>query len=205
VHVTINGEDWVYAGMFDYMVAAEVLAVQPTWGPAGTPVHVFVQGFDDDSEDENAAPLRCHFGPRWVAATVLIPGRMLRCIAPAANSTSESSFVASYGLRVNIEVSGGNVSTTASGHGFEYVQEPIVSSMQPIHGPLYGGTRVTAMGMHFENAPDLHCRFGDVMSAATFVSNTLVECETPPVSASLLSNDDASELQVPFHVAITVP
>eukprot|EP00966_Prymnesium_polylepis_P133015 3074383-Prymnesium_polylepis.1 len=75
-----------------------------------------------------------------------------------------------------------------------FEDEPSGLSMFPLVGPQSGGTRVTIDGHHFSAQLASFCRFDDLPVPANYISQTRIECITPPhpvgFSSLLLTTND---------------
>jgi len=58
---------------------------------------------------------------------------------------------------------------------------PVVSQVWPLEGPLEGNTQVTLKGENFHmfHTNKVSCSWGDVLSPATYINETLISCITP--------------------------
>jgi serine/threonine protein kinase len=67
---------------------------------------------------------------------------------------------------------------------FRYYKRPTFDSFAPQSGPAQGGFAVNITGANFIEFDNyLYCMFGEASVAATFLSNTTVQCTAPPGTA----------------------
>ncbi len=59
---------------------------------------------------------------------------------------------------------------------------PLINSLNPLSGPVTGGTQVTIIGQNFR--PGCQVRFGSADAQTTFVNNTQLSVVTPPAQAA---------------------
>lgn len=149
---------------FSYEGYPTVSAIEPLLGSVqgGTLITIRGEGFVFSSG------LRARFGNASVPVAFVNP-QELRCISPPSFAGETSVFF-------------GDHDKTFSGDEFifNYTDGPIVSGVHPSRGSLAGGLKVDVYGQNFANGIKLACKFGDVgVVAATFVSDTQIECETP--------------------------
>jgi len=86
-----------------------------------------------------------------------------------------------------------------------------VDSVSPNHGPAAGGEKVIITGAGFKDTGEILCRFGNATSKGTFISNTQVECRTPPGEPSSdvpvdvsLNGDLFTSSSVKYHYDVKV-
>lgn len=60
------------------------------------------------------------------------------------------------------------------------LENPVVTSIDPTEGNIYGGVKVTLFGNHFWNSSDLYCKFGENEVQATFLDEYSISCVLPP-------------------------
>jgi len=83
---------------------------------------------------------------------------------------------------------------------FGFIERPIILSIYPIHGSVFGGTKVTLIGiglvpLNLDDSKSVFCVFGASKIEGTFINDTIIECITPPnkreqVSVNLHYLDD---------------
>lgn len=185
---------------FSYYTAPALLGVFPMFGSieGGTPVIVTGIGFKD------YGGVACSFGTVESQGEVLSTSEVA-CISPAAVLRGASAELADRVVPVLVAINGVHYGRDAGGWSekllFEYVEVPVVSFIHPTTGPptfsgeaggsIHGmdptttaaATRyITVHGAHFVDSVDLACRFGTLLTAATFVSTSEVRCVIPPLS-----------------------
>ena len=173
VSVSVNGVHFVASNgsWFTVHPNVKVGEVEPRLGYVSGGTTVTVRG-------SNFAPtrwLRCHFGGQAVLAR-FVARDQVACITPAFATPRE--------LHVGVSLNGG-VDVVYDRTVFRVVADLQLLRVQPVNGPLEGGTRVTVTGHGFANTSALACRFGDAEApVAAFVSSTSVVCVAPPRAAA---------------------
>jgi IPT/TIG domain len=73
--------------------------------------------------------------------------------------------------------------TSGVGAAYHFLDAPIITSILPDNGPVQGGSKVVLSGGAFSTDVGLACVFLDVgvEKAATRLTPTSVECQTPPL------------------------
>jgi hypothetical protein len=160
VQVSVSTPGGTATATLTYLDQPSIAAVTPTRGPlwGGTLVTVYGQNFTPTST--------VAFDGVDATNVTVISASQLTAISPAHTA----------GL-VTVAVTT-EVGTTSYGNGFEYVNEPTVTSISPAAGPTPGGTIVTITGTDF--TPDSTVRFGtNLASSSTFVSSTTITATSP--------------------------
>eukprot|EP00961_Rhodomonas_salina_P056822 763627-Rhodomonas_salina.1 len=143
------------------------------------------------------ANVSCNFGGIVVLATPNDDEQGCTCISPA----SPIAGLVSLTLMENNSPVQGSESLR-----FEYYKSPEVLAINPIQGPMSGGTAVTVVGRNLP-VQGLQCRFGDFqtsVSNARFLSSSVAICLSPSVPSSqtatlLISGDDGLEFFNSLH------
>ncbi|RHY92009.1 hypothetical protein DYB35_001665 [Aphanomyces astaci] len=136
----------------------------PSIGPAlrgRTLVHVVGSGF------ENQVELSCRFGTARVAAT-FINSTLIQCESPPHSVGT-----------IPLHVTWNGVDEAVDALPFQFVDDLEVSVLTPLHSLVTGQRPVFVKGLNFLNSSSLACRFGELMSPATFISPTLLVCIVP--------------------------
>ena len=146
-----------------------VLSVSPAFGPSrgSTLVTVTGKGF------VFSETLRCKFDLIVVRAT-WIDQNTIACVTPAHTSHGSVAF----------EVSNNALDYSSGGVQFAYSALPTIASLYPVSGDVFGGDIIRLSGNRFIDSDTLMCVFGDAAPiAAVFVSETAIDCITPPASS----------------------
>lgn len=104
------------------------------------------------------------------------------CVAPAIPAGKlEHGDGSAVGKGVDIAVTNNLVDFATNRElSFKYDPLALIYSVLPRAGPLSGGTAIRVIGTNFVDRPDgLLCRFGDVVTMATYVSSEQIRCESP--------------------------
>ena len=170
--VTISvkkGTELLVSGiLFSYEDVAEVRSAHPEVGvdTGGTLVTLYGSGL------VGAPSARCRFGEVAVPARLLSAGQ-LECTSPRP---AAPGYVA-------LEVSTNGRDFSASGVHFEYLRPVALRALEPVRGPVGGGTFVNVTGSGFSARSAqlgyVWCRFNTSAVAAAWARATEVHCIAP--------------------------
>ena len=189
VALCFNGKDLVPVGDFDYAAAPVALSVEPARGALAGGTRATVHG----AHFLNSSELMCRFGDHVVDAT-FVSSKAVSCITPPHPEAT-----------VHVAVTTNGLDFSAPGPLFRFRSALAVTAVLPLSGPDRGGTKLSVMGTNMANTLELSCRFGREVVRAAWVSETLVECETParapgPVAVEVTTNGaDFTDDGVLFH------
>jgi len=173
-----NGIDyWSDSAQFYYEKALVITGIVPPRGSTLGGSKTTVVGNDFDPAEN----LMCKFGDGaghvntayWLNATAV------ECTSPAVESVGP----------VQLSLTTNGVDGISNAMLFYYVSAPQISSIEPIVGPLGGGTRIKVEGVGFAAGEHTLCSFGGVQVASSFISSTEIICESP---ASVDGSDSAN-------------
>ncbi|CAM9110915.1 unnamed protein product, partial [Choristocarpus tenellus] len=167
---------------FLYYPQPMFVGVSPDHGPTCGGTRVTVSGL----HFEDYGRIACLFGGVDVTG-VWISSTSVECTTPAAQNgvaMEVSLYVSMNGLHF-----GSYTSTMTNSLMYRYVEPAIVSFLSPTSGlPLSSqregdeGGKVTVYGANFVEGISLVCRFGAILTAATYISTSEVQCQIPPMS-----------------------
>ena len=120
--------------------------------------------FFDTHDDPSATSSRVESVATWISSS------SLTCVSPSHRPST---------MRVAV-TSNGQQYTTDELY-FEYHSRIGITSLSPSRGSLHGGTEVFLSGSGFINSTRLSCRFGETITLATYVNETLTMCSAPAV------------------------
>jgi hypothetical protein len=142
-----------------------IQAVEPVRGPVRGGTSVILRGGDFST----AVTDRCFFGSIAVMPR-LRSAHFYECFSPPVPTNCT--------VQVTI-----NQDTTATPVTFRYYDEPVITAVKPLRGPIDGGTYVEVSGVHFDLASallgELMCRFNRTAVQATLVTTSLLQCVAP--------------------------
>lgn len=183
---------------FSYYIPPTLLGVFPKFGSIGGGTRVIVTGLGF----VNHGGVACSFGGVNAPGDVLSAAEVA-CKSPAM-VTSGTAGTADRLVPVLVTVNSLHYGYDAGGWSeevlYEYVEVPVVSFIRPPTGPpkfsaAFSGrggfaaidhkvpTRfLTIHGAHFVDTVDLACRFGVLLTTATYISSSEVQCRIPPSS-----------------------
>lgn len=166
VDVSSNRIDWTTSNVpYKYVSPVSVTKVTPDRASSAGGETIIVAGFNFT----NTATLACRFGSVVTRAMWLSPNE-IRCTSPRHVKS-----------KVLLSVTNNGVDWSASSVVFEFHQDAVVLTMEPVHGPVRGQTRVTVRGFNFVQSSLMHCKFGDLLEPMLeFVSSTEIVCMSPP-------------------------
>ena len=162
VQVTVTTDGGTSNGVpYTYAVAPTLTSVSPDQGPAagGTSVTLTGTGFTGVSA--------VSFGAMAATSFVVDSATQITAVAPAGTGT----------VQVTVTTVGG----TSNGVLYSYVAVPTLISVNPIAGPVVGGTNVTLTGTDLTTTESV--TFGGVVAPFTVISETQVVAVTPPGAA----------------------
>ena len=173
LEVTNNNASFSDNGVqFRYDARINVALLAPDAGPTRGGSLVLVHG----SQFLDTPDLKCRFGHKVVDAQYLNAGQ-LQCTSPPNPP----------GL-VPVEVATNGVDFSFSTTLFDYVEDTIITSIDPWRGPaLKGRGVVTVRGSGFRNTVHLACLFGGTLSQATWRDATTIVCRIPPAMPGLVN------------------
>jgi len=191
VEITNNGQQYTHSYIeFEYHPSIVLGVVHPLSGPSigGTKVvielaeHTFEHSTSFYFDPEDTDPLEldgarlngltCKFNDSIVPATVLST-TSISCITPPHVSGNTS---------LRISLNGEEFSTSTLPFRFDISSRKLV--LEPLTGPINGGTIVTVRGLNFEgtwNMDRIKCSFGGEVVSAFQSTPHIIKCRTPPV------------------------
>eukprot|EP00960_Hanusia_phi_P074349 768220-Hanusia_phi.AAC.2 len=110
--------------------------------------------------------------------------------------------------KLNVDVSNNRIDFTSSGIELEYTEHTFLYSIFPTFGPLQGNTVLQVFGSNFVSSnTSILCIFdGTLFGSATVISNSQVNCFTPPslqertISLTVMSNESLFSVNMQdFH------
>jgi hypothetical protein len=169
VHVANSFADISSGGaIYSYHRPLRVLSIGPQRGSVagGTPVRITGAGFHDS--------MMCRFGHNHIVPAAAESATVALCASPRVD----------YPGWLPVSLSRNGVDFELAPHRFEYVMQPLISSISPVLGSETGGTIIRVAGLDLAGVR--FCRFGSSGDSipARPVSNTMLECTLPPLSPS---------------------
>ena len=159
---------------YTYELAVTLFSLNPAMGSTVGHDLVVVKG----TNFKNSSSLSCQFGAKTVSAVFFSP-EMAKCRTP---SNEEGLY--------QLKVSNNGKDFTAQGLNFLYASGlSTINKMEPVRGPLSGGTLVYFTGLNFDQTGDHFCvfRFASGKRLETFahyVNSTTMYCTSPAASAA---------------------
>jgi len=171
--LTSNGVDFTNNGLlFAYFDPVHIISIHPSIAPASsgqTLVTIRVL-----SAPLSASPSwKCIFGslqPQHSVPAVVISSEMLQCVAPMS-AVGEVPFLLTRNAQ---DLEGGH------GNSFHFIEDTTLVGLKPNSGLTVGGTTIFLVGANIRNTSDLQCRFGSALTPATYLSQALAICSSPP-------------------------
>lgn len=164
----VEGQTKIGGADFYFFLQPSIQGLSPTHGSTygGTKLSIFGEGFWFSGD------LRVRLGRTDISATYVSPSELL-CTTPASSSPGLSSLLVS---------SNGVDFFGTDDVGYHYVLPTRVVALSPSKGPQTGGTPITVSGNGFRLSSRLGCLFDEEFVAATYQSETQVQCVTPPAT-----------------------
>lgn len=119
---------------------------------------------------QNTTQLGCRFDTNDPVPAVFLSSTEISCPTPDFSVDVTA---------VVVEATVNGIDFSADGTLFTFANQPFVISLQPTAGPMSGGTSVLLSGAHFLDSQELGCNFGASLVPARWLSETLVQCESP--------------------------
>ncbi|OQR94449.1 hypothetical protein ACHHYP_01279 [Achlya hypogyna] len=168
----LNGTDPSPSTAVTIVPAIQLTWVSPPWAAAlagTTLVHVFGANFRLGVE------LGC------LVDTTVVP-------AIFVNSSAVQCLLPPHPLgQVSITVTNNGVDYAAPALGFRFIPDIRVARLRPTFGLVAGQTPVFVQGINFLNVSELSCRFGDLVTKATYISPELLLCIAPSRVGNLVA------------------
>ena len=187
VAVTMN--DQQYSNKIDYWYYdfPSIYTLDPNRGPDNGGTHVLLKGNNfnpfADYPIKNYNDTFCRFGQLGTVPVTVINSTKVVCISPP-----------SYVLReVIVEITLNNQEWTRDKNIFYYYHPPFVYDIEPLMGPVAGGTDVHVHGSNFEDTGAIRCKFGDKTVNGKYINVNELLCVSPKTD---------KPGYVPFQVAV---
>ena len=138
--------------------------VVPDDGPAAGGTACTLTGYNFTTTQDTTVT----FGGAVAGNMVVVNSTTITCTSPAHSAGS-----------VNVTVTNGNGSGTLP-DAFTYHNPPVITAVNPDHGPASGGTSVTITGSDFTSVGTTTVTFGGTAATGVSVVNsTTLTCSTP--------------------------
>ena len=178
VTVTNNGIDFEEYGdhvYFSFIPAPIIHYMGPNSAPTSGGTLLKIYGEFEADSNKTYDDVFCKIGNREILATS-VASNLITCITPFVFDTNFTNEL------VNVEIStNGGADFSNCGKTILLLHPTLqVFSLQPSLGPEYGGTTVNVLGANFVRTKQLLCEFDDVQVEATWISVSLLQCQTPP-------------------------
>ena len=164
VEVTNSFGSDTLPGAFTYHNAPSIFDVDPDNGPESGGTAVTISGSDFSAIGTTTVT----FGGSAASNVVVVNASTITCTTPAHGAGA-----------VNVVVTNDFGSDTLYS-GFTYNGAPVVNSIDPEHGSIFGGLPVTISGAAFTSTADTDVYFdGDAAANVVVVNSTTITCDTP--------------------------
>lgn len=174
VAITLN--DQQFSNMIDFWFYdfPSIYMLDPNRGPDTGGTHVLLKGnnFDPfaDFPIKNYNDTFCRFGPLGMVPVQIINSTKAVCIAPSSFLLKE----------VEVEITLNTRDWTRDGNIFSYYRPPFVYDIDPLMGPVRGGTEVFIHGSNFEDTGSIRCKFGEDTVPGEYININELKCVSPP-------------------------
>eukprot|EP01022_Parablepharisma_sp_SALTPOND_P004399 TRINITY_DN120219_c4_g1_i1.p1 TRINITY_DN120219_c4_g1~~TRINITY_DN120219_c4_g1_i1.p1 ORF type:complete len:1747 (-),score=99.47 TRINITY_DN120219_c4_g1_i1:2673-7913(-) len=171
--ITMNDQQFSQSIDYWYYEFPSIYMLDPNRGPDTGGTHVLLKGnnFDPfvDLPINNYNDTMCMFGPLGIVPAKVINSTKVVCVSPP-----------SYVLReVEVEITLNTRDWTKDGVIFYYYHPPFLYDIEPLMGPVVGGTVVHIHGSNFEDTGAIRCKFGDYTVPGQFVNINELRCVSP--------------------------
>ena len=180
--VSNNAMNFDASIVFKYETLMEPLSIYPSRGSStgGTIVTLTGSNFRFSSE------LKCRFDSKVVPAKFTTFSNEISCVTPNSDSLKIAQ----------VSISSNNHDFSKSSLSYEYIRPVVVTRVYPLQGPSYGGTKITILGLNFQETSQ-KCIFGETeVTPSEFVSSSEIVCSAPSnpgVGVVTLSVTDCSD------------
>jgi hypothetical protein len=113
----------------------------------------------------------CRFGNVTVSQATVISSTEMECNSPPSFEDRA----------LGVEITLNNRDWTHDGLNFYYYHPPFVYFIQPLIGPVDGGTEVSVIGSNFEDTGIVLCKFGDILTKGSYLNENELKCISPRV------------------------
>ena len=171
--ITMNNQQ--YSNKIDYWYYdfPSIYMLDPNRGPDTGGTHVLLKGNNFDpfamNPINNYNDTFCKFGPLGIVPVQVINSTKVVCISPPSFILRE----------VVVEITLNNQEWTRDGNIFYYYRPPFVYDIEPLMGPVAGGTQVHVHGSNFEDTGQIRCKFGENTVPGFFVNVNELLCVSP--------------------------
>ena len=192
VQLSVNKQNFISGyTYFEYIRDPAIFTATPLLGAPNSPIVISGIGFS------RLPAVSCAFGDQTVPATVLSDSK-ISCYPPVLSqnvvgrnlqqSNTTSSLTTALSFPLTLQTNGQHV--LSSGVIFTYLPSIVINYLTPVVGPaLRGGTLISIFGSGFENVNtvDLQCIFGTSKVSAIVLSDSVIQCRTPPHRLGLVN------------------
>ncbi|KAG3167670.1 hypothetical protein C6341_g11639 [Phytophthora cactorum] len=182
LQVSVNELDFTTSSLyFEYVEDIVIHELIPNLGPsvdANTVMTVRGTGFI------NSVNLACIFRSARIPATFINPS-MISCAVPRESPG-----------KATVRVTNNGIDASASSASYLYLKDVSVSRLFPTKGLKEGGTTVFFQGRNFVNHTLLACRFGEILSPATYLSESAAVCVAPRQLVDLRSTNGTVSVEL---------
>ena len=173
ISVTMNNQQFSNMIDFWYYEFPSIYMLDPNRGPDTGGTHVLLKGnnFDPfvDLPISNYNDTMCRFGPLGIVPMTVINSTKVICVSPPSYILKE----------VEVELTLNTREWTRDGNIFYYYRPPFVYDIEPLMGPVAGGTEVFIHGSNFEDSGIIRCKFGENIVPGYFVNINVLKCVSP--------------------------
>jgi hypothetical protein len=173
--ITLNDQQLSNKIDYWYYEFPSIFMLDPNRGPDTGGTHVLLKGNNFDplyrGPVKNYNDTFCRFGALGVVPAKVLNSTKVVCISPP-------SFV----LReVVVEITLNNQEWTQDNNIFTYYKPPFLYEIDPLMGPIEGGTRVHVHGSNFEDTGTVRCKFGEIIVPGQYENMNELLCISPKV------------------------
>ena len=167
--VSVNGDDFIYAGDFTYLDDPIPHIVEPAFSPVvgGDIVMVYGANFHE------SVSILCVFGELMTVAEFVEPGRISCTVPSQKNGTIELSVIPDH--RRDVDVAGQYHPSIP----FTYLEQMKLLKLIPSNGSIIGNTPLKILGERLTPLENLVCVFGNDTSPAVLTGINEISCSTP--------------------------
>lgn len=161
---------------YTYLEEMKIFSTYPKHGSTSgnTPLRVIGSNF------VSLTTLACAFGENETSPAAFVSENEVTCVVPSTSSDTKKLV----SVKIGLEHEFGLTILSNEGTVFTYTPPPFIENVYPARGLLVGGEKVIITGNHFyhpDSDDSIVCSFGPQKVNGTWLSNSQVECITPPM------------------------
>lgn len=158
-----------------YYNEPQITTISPDYGPLSGGTKVLVKGspflpFDWKLDINNQNDTFCNWGPLGKTHAQVLSTTEAECVSPVNNQHYDW-------VPVNLTLN--NQNYTDENIKFYYYNPPKIVDVQPLRGPVKGGTEINLWGVKYERNRNVTCIIGNKTTQARYITKSHLICPAP--------------------------